>query len=122
MSKLCFYTNYTESNLVKSIKGLKNKALILSLLFGQHHSFAMPDEKLVTVRKDSVSETQRRAYLSDPKNLEMTNKLKNLYAAQTLLPKLIDDSSIPDQSMEEYYVKLQIMLENQLTGEKNLSN
>lgn len=44
----------------------------------------------------------------DTQNL--TIKLKALYSSQNTLPKLIDDEKIKAQFLDEYYVKLQILL------------
>ncbi|WHA07708.1 NACHT domain-containing protein (plasmid) [Candidatus Megaera polyxenophila] len=51
---------------------------------------------------------------------KLKTKLKALYKAQDTLPKLIEDDSIPEQRMDDYYVNLQIMLDNRRTsgGEK----
>lgn len=43
-------------------------------------------------------------------SLALISKLKSLYKAQNILPKLIEDDSIPDQRMDDYYVNLQILL------------
>ena len=40
----------------------------------------------------------------------VTDKLKILYSSHNTLPKLIEDEKIKAQSLEEYYVKLQILL------------
>ena len=36
----------------------------------------------------------------------LTSKLKALNSVQDTIPKLIDDDSVPDQKLDEYYVKL----------------
>jgi predicted NACHT family NTPase len=43
----------------------------------------------------------------------LTKKLKVLYQAQDTLPKLVEDASVPEQRMEDYHVKLQIVLNSQ---------
>ena len=43
---------------------------------------------------------------------ELTTKLKAIYFAQDTLPKLIEDESVPVQKMDEYYVDLQIIIDN----------
>ncbi len=40
----------------------------------------------------------------------LTDKLRTLYSSHDTLPKLIEDEKIKAQSLEEYYVKLQILL------------
>lgn len=40
------------------------------------------------------------------------SRLQALYRAQDSLPKLLDDVSIPNQSMEDYCVKLQMLIEH----------
>ncbi len=40
----------------------------------------------------------------------LTDKLRTLYSSHNTLPKLIEDEKIKAQSLEEYYVKLQILL------------
>ena len=40
----------------------------------------------------------------------LTDKLRALYTSHNTLPKLIEDEKIKAQSLEEYYVKLQILL------------
>jgi len=53
----------------------------------------------------------------------LTSKLKNLYKSQDTLPKLIEDDSIPEQKMDDYYVNLQILLSNSgNSGEKKPIN
>jgi polynucleotide 5'-kinase involved in rRNA processing len=42
----------------------------------------------------------------------LAKKLKQLYGAQDMLPKLIEDESIPEQKMDDYYAKLQILLDS----------
>jgi predicted NACHT family NTPase len=37
---------------------------------------------------------------------KLRQALVELYRAQSTIPKLIEDESIPEQSMDEYYVKL----------------
>ncbi|MFV9930295.1 MAG: hypothetical protein AB8U82_05555, partial [Rickettsia endosymbiont of Haemaphysalis japonica] len=39
-----------------------------------------------------------------------TDKLRTLYSSHDTLPKLIEDTKIKAQSLDEYYVKLQILL------------
>ncbi len=48
----------------------------------------------------------------------LIKRIKALYSAQDTLPKLIDDESVPQQRMEDYYVTLQILLEGKGVGEK----
>ena len=53
----------------------------------------------------------------------LTAKLKNLYKSQDTLPKLIEDESIPEQKMDDYYVNLQILLSDSgNSGEKKPIN
>ncbi|WP_156110745.1 hypothetical protein [Rickettsia felis] len=40
----------------------------------------------------------------------LITRLKTLYSSHNTLPKLIEDEKIKAQSLEEYYVKLQILL------------
>ncbi|WP_017442286.1 hypothetical protein [Rickettsia gravesii] len=40
----------------------------------------------------------------------LTDKLRTLYSSHDTLPKLIEDTKIKAQSLDEYYVKLQILL------------
>ncbi|MDX1917145.1 MAG: NACHT domain-containing protein, partial [Rickettsiaceae bacterium] len=42
----------------------------------------------------------------------LTLKLKALYKAGNTIPKLIEDPSVPTQKMDDYYVNLQILLNN----------
>jgi HEAT repeat protein len=44
--------------------------------------------------------------------LSLKEKLKAIYRAQDTLPKLIEDASIPQQRMDEYYVDLQMLVDN----------
>lgn len=46
----------------------------------------------------------------------LTQKLKAIYRAQDTLPKLIEDASVPEQKMDDYYVKLQIVLDDKKGG------
>ena len=47
-----------------------------------------------------------------PDALRLKQQLKLLYKTQNTLPKLIEDSTIPEQNMDEYYVQLQMLLDN----------
>ncbi|WP_017208562.1 hypothetical protein [Rickettsia australis] len=53
----------------------------------------------------------------------LTDKLRTLYSSHDTLPKLIEDEKIKAQSLEEYYVKLQILLsEDDEAGKTALRN
>ena len=44
---------------------------------------------------------------------ELTNKLVSLYSADDKLPKLIEDDDIPEQDIDQYYVRLQAVVQEQ---------
>ena len=46
------------------------------------------------------------------KKTSLQQKLKHLYASDNYLPKLIDDPDLAEHSLEDYYVKLQIILKD----------
>ena len=48
----------------------------------------------------------------------LTKQLKKLYKAQDTIPKLIEDESVPIQKIDEYYVELQILLDNKEKGDR----
>ncbi len=68
-----------------------------------------------------ISKHRKEEQVGDDNNRDsspdLARKLKVLYRTQDTLPKLIEDESIPKQSMDDYYVDLQIML-----GSKKGSN
>ena len=43
----------------------------------------------------------------------LTNKLMSLYQADNKLPKLIEDDDIPEQDIDQYYVRLQAVVQEQ---------
>jgi HEAT repeat protein len=45
---------------------------------------------------------------------ELSGKLKYLYQQDETLPKLIEDEDIPEQRIQDYYVKLQVVLQENL--------
>jgi|GEM_PF-5176046 len=51
-------------------------------------------------------------------SLSLTAKLKALYSSQNTLPKLIEDEQIKALSLDEYYVKLQILLSESNEADK----
>ena len=55
--------------------------------------------------------TQQKEQAQERVQDPITVKLKALYRAQDILPKLIEDKSVPEQRMDDYYVKLQIALD-----------
>ena len=68
-----------------------------------------------TAAAQSISSSSAR---SATKFVALTAKLKALYRAQNTLPKLIEGDSIPDQRMDDYYVNLQILLNDDNSGGK----
>ena len=46
-------------------------------------------------------------------HLSLKEKLKKLYSLQNTLPKLIEDEAIKAQSLDEYYIKMQIILKEE---------
>ncbi len=48
----------------------------------------------------------------------LSEKLKALYLLQDTLPKLIEDESIPVQKMDDYYVKLEMLVGDKSRGER----
>ncbi len=56
--------------------------------------------------------------------LDLKVKLKKLYKLQNTLPKLIEDPDIKAQSLEDYYVKMQIILKekSEANGAQNILN
>ena len=47
---------------------------------------------------------------------ELTKKLASLYSADDKLPKLIEDDDIPEQDIDQYYVRLQAVVQEQAAG------
>ena len=47
---------------------------------------------------------------------ELTKKLVSLYSADDKLPKLIEDDDIPEQDIDQYYVRLQAVVQEQAAG------
>ena len=76
--------------------------------------------QLTSAAAASPAAAQQGTTTADVKAINpFTQKLKVLYKAQNTLPKLIEDESVPQQNMDDYYVNLEIMLEdNKGMGDK----
>jgi HEAT repeat protein len=53
-----------------------------------------------------------------PAPTDLSSKLKDLYKYDNTLPKLIEDDDISEQSIQDYYVKLQVVLQEDVDQEK----
>lgn len=67
------------------------------------------------VRVQSQLNAQSLQMQTSQVHSSITAKLKEAYRAQDTLPKLIDDESVREQSLEDYYIKLQIILRESLS-------
>ncbi|WPX96366.1 NACHT domain-containing protein [Candidatus Bandiella euplotis] len=70
--------------------------------------------------RESITESKAIEAGAKGEVTELTRKLQVIYKAQDVLPKLIEDASIPEQKMDEYYVKLQIIMEDKTADEARL--
>jgi HEAT repeat protein len=103
--------SFIHSHVFLFFKKILCIVLIIQLAYPQSALMAMDNEELIF----SFSLPQRA---TTSEKLPLTEKLKVLYNAQNMIPKLIDDESVPEQTIEDYYVNLQILLDEKTTGEK----
>ena len=61
--------------------------------------------------ESNFEEKTRSEYVAHGIN-HLKAKLKALYKSQDTLPKLIEDESIPEQKMKDYFVQLKILLDS----------
>lgn len=79
--------------------------------------------KTLTIYNSNILEHPTLPYFTRELSItleSLTDKLKSLRSKQNLLLELKDDASIPEKRMDEYYVKLQIILDTKKAGIEKL--
>lgn len=101
------------SHIIFSLKKILSTILIIQLAFPPSLLMAMEREDGNLPHSSGL-----RSRKEIPGTTPLATKLKTLYRAQNKLPKLIEDASVPEQSMDDYYVKLQIVLNSTAAAEE----
>jgi hypothetical protein len=119
---LCCYVCRISARLLKKTLTM---VLIFQLSFPTSFVMAMEtgDEETFRNRRPSMRHSEDvfvpQAPVQIPVLNPLTVKLQDLYVkSKKMLPKLIDDLSIASQSMDDYYVNLQIVVDKSQEGEK----
>jgi HEAT repeat protein len=104
-------TSHLLSHVLLYLKKTLCAILIIQLAFPQSVLMAMERDNGLASQLCPLGETSR----TQPPLIE---KLKALHRAQNTLPKLIDDDSIPEQTIEDSYVDLTILSDGKTVDDK----
>lgn len=75
-------------------------------------------EDRLNIHESLIQQALTSSRTEEENPISLSERLKHLYALQDVIPNLIEDESVPEQKMEDYYVNLQILLGDKISGDK----